>query len=152
MKALLIIRLQFLTFQQFRAPAHICRLQTQFVAQRDTVKPAQYTASLPLNEQLLRFMDAELYLVNDPMRRKLSRLLTNTFLLDTRFGQWVYGQYAPHQALIQWLEDAQKDRRYACRFLRLPRGCSMVWDVSPGRRCSATAPACSGQKDCGKKS
>lgn len=87
-----------------------------FVAQRDAIKPVQYVASLPLNEQLLRFMDAELYLVDDPVRRKLSRLLTNTFLLDAAFGRRVYGQYAPHQALIQWLEDAQKDGRLCVPF------------------------------------
>jgi TetR/AcrR family transcriptional regulator of autoinduction and epiphytic fitness len=61
-------------------------------------------------------MDAKLYLVNDPMLRKLSCLLRNTFLLDTRFRQRVYGQYAPHQALIQWLEDAQKDGRLCVPF------------------------------------
>jgi len=41
--------------------------------------------SLPLEEQLREFADAELYLIDDPTRRGLSKLLTATFLMDITF-------------------------------------------------------------------
>ena len=60
--------------------------------------------SLPLEEQLREFADAELYLIDDPTRRGLSKLLTATFLMDIEFGKATRGQYQPHADFIDWMK------------------------------------------------
>ena len=78
-----------------------------FLQRREELKPIQYSNSLSLREQLREFAKAELYLIDDPVRRGLSRLLTSTFLINTEFGKMTRGQYAPHNAFIQWLNAAK---------------------------------------------
>ena len=75
------------------------------------LKPICYSGSLPLEEQLREFANAELYLIDDPIRRGLSKLLTATFLTDIEFGKATRGQYQPHSDFIAWLEAAKEDGR-----------------------------------------
>jgi len=75
------------------------------------LKPICYSASLSLEEQLGEFAKAELYLIDDPVRRGLSKLLTATFLMDIEFGKATRGQYQPHADFIAWLNAAKEDGR-----------------------------------------
>lgn len=80
-----------------------------FIAERDLIKPIGYSKEISLEEQLRSFAQAELFLINDPMRRGLSRLLTSVFLMDLEYGKQIHGQYSPYQDLILWLESAKND-------------------------------------------
>ncbi len=82
-----------------------------FLKQRDEIKPIRYVPSLSLEEQLKEFARAELFLINDPVRRGLSKLLTSVFLMDTKFGENTRGQFEPHKAFVMWLKAAKEDRK-----------------------------------------
>lgn len=82
-----------------------------FLKQRDEIKPIQYTKNMTLGEQLKKFAEAELYLINDPIRRGLSKLLTSVFLMDIDFGKDTRSQYEPHKAFILWLNSAKEDQK-----------------------------------------
>jgi len=85
-----------------------------FLADRDRIKPMDYAKNRPLEEQLLSFARAELYLIDDPLRRGLSRLLTSVFLMDSELGNATRGQYSPHAGLIRWIEAARDEGRLSC--------------------------------------
>jgi len=82
-----------------------------FLNQSYKLKPICYSDSLPLEEQLKEFAKAELFLIDDPVRRGLSKLLTATFLMDIEFGKATRGQYRPHADFIAWLTAAKEDGR-----------------------------------------
>lgn len=82
-----------------------------FLKQRDEIKPIDYSKNVSLNDQLREFAEAELYLINDPVRRGLSKLLTSVFLMDINFGKVTRKQYEPHKALILWLISAKDDQK-----------------------------------------
>ena len=83
---------------------------TAFLAERDERKPIQYTRDLPLKEQLRRFAQAEIYLVDDPTRRGLSKLFSSVFLTDPALCVITRGRFSPHSELIRWLSAAKSDR------------------------------------------
>ena len=107
-----------------------------FLSKHDEIKPMEYSKSLPLAVQLKEFVRAELYLVDDPVRRSLSRLLTSTFLMNTGFGNDTRNQHQPRERLISWLIEAQKDRKLKMKspelaakiFYGLVEGC-LTWDA-----------------------
>lgn len=82
-----------------------------FLKERDAIKPIQYTNNVSLGMQLRKFAEAELYLINDPVRRGLSKMLTSVFLLNIDFGKHTRTQFEPHKAFIQWLNDAKVDQK-----------------------------------------
>ena len=82
-----------------------------FLKERDKIKPIQYSKGLSLQEQLREFAQAELYLINDPVRRGLSKLLTSVFLMNIDFGKDTRSQFEPHTAFIQWLNSAKEDKK-----------------------------------------
>ncbi len=86
-----------------------------FLKQRDENKPIQYSTSQSLSDQLKKFARAELYVINDPIRRGLSKLFTSVFLMDIEFGKATRSQHNPHQALIQWLNNAKEDGKLIFR-------------------------------------
>jgi hypothetical protein len=73
--------------------------------------PIRYAPALPLEEQLKEFAEAELFLINDPVRRGLSKLFTSVFLMDIDFGKKTRSQFEPHNAFIVWLNNAKEDRK-----------------------------------------
>jgi len=79
-----------------------------FLAERDERKPIQYTRDLPLKEQLRCFAQAEIFLVDDPTRRGLSKLFTSVFLMDPDLCAITRGRFSPHSELIRWLTAADK--------------------------------------------
>jgi TetR/AcrR family transcriptional regulator of autoinduction and epiphytic fitness len=82
---------------------------SDFLAERDGIKPIEYSSTIPLEEQLKAFILAEMYLIDDPVRRKLSKLLTLVFLTNIKFGKATRSRYAPHENLIRWLASAKSD-------------------------------------------
>jgi len=82
-----------------------------FLKQRDEIKPIRYASALSLEEQLKEFAKAELFLINDPVRRGLSKLFTSVFLMDVDFGKKTRSQYEPHKAFIIWLNSAKEDQK-----------------------------------------
>ncbi len=120
-----------------------------FLADSDRIKPGQYSEDLSLEEQLLSFARAEMYLIDDPLRRGLSRLLTSVFLMDTDLGIATRGRYSPHQALITWLESAREEGRLAIPspplaariFYGLVEGC-ITWGamISDGKNMDGIDP------------
>lgn len=82
-----------------------------FLKQRDEIKPIRYVSDLSLEEQLKEFAKAELFLINDPVRRGLSKLFTSVFLMDMDFGKKTRSQFEPHRAFINWLNSAREDKK-----------------------------------------
>ncbi len=82
-----------------------------FLRERDEIKPIEYSKELSLKEQLKKFAEAELYLINDPVRRGLSKLLTSVFLMDIGFGTETRSHFEPHKAFIIWLNSAREDQK-----------------------------------------
>ncbi len=83
-----------------------------FLKQRDEQKPIEYSKTIPLEKQLLDFANAEIFLIDDPIRRGLSKFLTSVFIMDIEFGKKVRGQAKPpHQAFINWLTAAKADHK-----------------------------------------
>lgn len=81
-----------------------------FLKQRDQQKPIEYSGSRSLEEQLREFAEAELYLIDDPTRRGLSKFLTSVFVMDIEFGKKIRsGAKPPHESFIKWLNSAQED-------------------------------------------
>lgn len=81
-----------------------------FLKQRDQQKPINYSSTHPLEEQLREFAEAELYLIDDPIRRGLSKFLTSVFVMDIEFGKKIRGQVKPpHEGFINWLNAAKED-------------------------------------------
>ncbi len=83
-----------------------------FLARRDEQKPIEYSATIPLEDQLRAFANAEVYLIDDPIRRGLSKFFTAEFAMDIELGKKVRKQARPpHQAFIRWLEAAKADHK-----------------------------------------
>lgn len=82
-----------------------------FLKQRDVIKPMKYTSALSLEEQMKEFARAELFLIDDPVRRGLSKLFTSVFLMDVDFGRKTRSQYEPHKEFIVWLNSAKEDHK-----------------------------------------
>ena len=82
-----------------------------FLKQRDEIKPIRYASDLSLEEQLKEFAGAELFLINDPVRRGLSKLFTSVFLMDIDLGKKTRSQFEPHRAFIIWLNSAKEDQK-----------------------------------------
>lgn len=82
-----------------------------FLKQRDEIKPIRYVPARSLEEQLKEFAKAELFLIDDPIRRGLSKLFTSVFLMDIDFSRRTRSQYDPHRAFILWLDSAREDRK-----------------------------------------
>ena len=91
-----------------------------FLKQREEIKPIHYSAELSLSDQLKEFARAELYLINSPIRRGLSKLFTSVFLMDIEFGKATRSQYSPHKALILWLNSAKEDGKLDFQSPELP--------------------------------
>lgn len=82
-----------------------------FLRQRDEIKPIDYVSARPLEEQLKAFAKAEFFLIDDPVRRGLSKLFTSVFLMDIEFGRKTRSRFEPHKAFIVWLNAAKEDRK-----------------------------------------
>lgn len=83
----------------------------EFLAGDERGLPPTYAPGADLPADLRRFALHEVYLIDSPNRRGLSRLLTTTFLHDPEFGVRTRGQHSPHAAFLAWCEAAREDGR-----------------------------------------
>lgn len=81
-----------------------------FLAQRQSLKTILYDAEISLEEQLLAFANAEIFLIDSPRRIGLSRFLTTVFLKDTNYARETVAKFPPvYDMLLDWLKEAEKD-------------------------------------------
>ena len=82
------------------------------LAQRQNLNKIKYDPDKSLDEQLLSFAEAEIFLIDSPRRLELSRFLTVTFLRDLDFQRKTVAKYPPaYNMLIEWLTEAKNDGR-----------------------------------------
>ena len=80
-----------------------------FLAQRQSLKTITYNPKKSLEEQLLAFANAEIFLIDSPKRLGLSRFLTGVFLNDTAYARETVAKYPPsYDMLMNWLKEAAK--------------------------------------------
>lgn len=83
-----------------------------FLAKRQALKTIQYNPNEALEPQLLRFAEAELFLVDTPKRAGLSKVMTITFLNNLAYARETVNKYpSPHQDFVNWLDAARIDNR-----------------------------------------
>lgn len=81
-----------------------------FLAQRQSLKTITYDPEISLEEQLLAFANAEIFLINSPRRIEISRFLTIVFLKDINYARETVSKYPPNYGvLLEWLKQAEKD-------------------------------------------
>jgi len=83
-----------------------------FLAQRQSLKTISYNSEKSLEEQLLAFANAEIFLIDSPKRLGLSRFLTGVFLNDINYARYTVAKYPPaYDMLLDWLKEAEKDSK-----------------------------------------
>jgi TetR/AcrR family transcriptional regulator of autoinduction and epiphytic fitness len=83
-----------------------------FLAQRQSLKTITYNPEKSLEEQLLAFAKAEIFLINSPKRLEISRFLTIVFLKDINYARETVAKYPPnYNILLDWLKEAEKDSK-----------------------------------------
>ena len=81
-----------------------------FLAQRQSLKTITYNPKKTLEEQLLAFANAEIFLINSPKRLEISRFLTMVFLKNINYARETVSKYPPNYSiLLDWLKEAEKD-------------------------------------------
>ena len=76
------------------------------------LKTINYDSEKSLEEQLLAFAEAEIFLVDSPRRLKFSRFLTITFLNNLSYQRKTVAKYPPNiNMFLDWLQEAEKDGR-----------------------------------------
>jgi TetR/AcrR family transcriptional regulator, regulator of autoinduction and epiphytic fitness len=81
-----------------------------FLAQRQILKIITYNSEKSLEEQLLTFANAEIFLIDSPRRLEISRFLTMVFLKDINLARDTVAKYPPnYNMLLDWLKEAEKD-------------------------------------------
>jgi TetR/AcrR family transcriptional regulator of autoinduction and epiphytic fitness len=80
-----------------------------FVKQSSTHKPIAYAPERSIESQLMDFAKAELYWVNEPEQRGLSKLLASVYLNNMRFVMETMARRPFHEDFIAWLREAKAD-------------------------------------------
>ncbi len=81
-----------------------------FLAQRQSLKTITYDPEKSLEEQLIAFANAEIFLIDSPRRVQISKFLTMVFLKDTAYAKATVAKYPPvYDMLLAWLKEAEKD-------------------------------------------
>lgn len=82
---------------------------SRLLAEQQALKQIDYNDDASLEEQLEAFANAELYLINDPSRLGLSRVLTSVFIRDIDYARETRAKYAsPLEPMIKWLISARE--------------------------------------------
>jgi TetR/AcrR family transcriptional regulator of autoinduction and epiphytic fitness len=83
-----------------------------FLTQRQNLKTIAYDPDKTLEEQLVAFANAEIFLIDSPRRLGLSKFLTAVFLNDTNYARETVAKYPPvYDMLLDWLREAEKDNK-----------------------------------------
>lgn len=83
-----------------------------FLSQRQNLKSHPYDPNQPLEEQLLAFAQAEVFLIGTPRTVGISRFLTTVFLQDIAYARATVAKYPPHYDMfLIWLREAERGKR-----------------------------------------
>lgn len=83
-----------------------------FLSQRQNLKAITYNPKVSLEEQLLAFAHAEIFLIDSHRRLGLSRFLTTVFIQDIDYARATVSKYPPHyDVFLVWMAEAAKDQR-----------------------------------------
>lgn len=94
-----------------------------FLAQRQNLKTIKYDSSKSLEEHLLAFANAEIFLIDSPRRLGISRFLAKVFMKDIKYATDTVSKYPPqYDMLLDWLKEANKDGRIKSDNLILTAG------------------------------
>lgn len=81
-----------------------------FLSQRQQLKTIKYSPNISLEDQLMAFANAEIFLIDSSRRLGLSRVLTMVFLQDTKYARATVAKYPPvYDMFLKWLEEAVTD-------------------------------------------
>jgi TetR/AcrR family transcriptional regulator of autoinduction and epiphytic fitness len=81
-----------------------------FLTQSRNMKTIKYDSSKSLEEQLLAFANAEIFLIDSPRRVGISRFLASVFMKDIKYAADTKAKYPPkYDMLIDWLKEAEAD-------------------------------------------
>jgi len=83
---------------------------SDYVEFRNEIKHIEYSQTLPIRDQLKKFVFAELFFIVDPVRRGLARLLASTFIMDDAFRKQTFGLYQSHDDFVTWLNAAKENK------------------------------------------
>lgn len=84
-----------------------------FLSQRQNLKAITYNPKVSLEEQLLAFAHAEIFLIDSQRRLGLSRFLTTVFLQDIDYARATVSKYPPHyDVFLVWMAEAVKDHKF----------------------------------------
>ncbi|MDP5274952.1 TetR/AcrR family transcriptional regulator [Chengkuizengella axinellae] len=84
----------------------------RLLSEQERLKNISYDPNKTLEEQLALFADAEIFLVNDPNRLALCKVLTTVFIQDSELARETKSKYGPpHANLVSWLKSAHEDGR-----------------------------------------
>lgn len=82
------------------------------VAQQNELKQVPYSSDEELAPQLARFVDAELYMVNDPSRLSLVRILSSILVRNPELSEEAsQGSLSQTTNLASWVEAARAEGR-----------------------------------------
>ena len=98
-------------YNHFGSKDHLFQVIVEdFLAQRQNLKTIKYDAGKTLEEQLLAFINAEIFLIDSPKRLGLSRSMTITFLSDLDYARETVSKYPPVFGMfLDWLKEAKED-------------------------------------------
>lgn len=90
----------------------ILTIITDYLEGKSVYKDISYDGSKSIEEQLLAFANAELYLVNTRERLGLAKVLTLTFIEDPSLAYKIVSKFEPnHLKFIQWIKEAIIDEK-----------------------------------------
>ncbi len=98
-------------YNHFGSKEHLFQVIVEdFLAQRQNLKTIKYDPQKTVKEQLLAFINAEIFLIDSPKRIGLSRSMTITFLSDLDYARETVSKYPPtYSMFLEWLKEAEKD-------------------------------------------
>jgi len=100
-------------YNHFGSKDHLFQVIVEdFLAERQKLKTIKYDSKKTLEEQLLAFINAEIFLIDSPKRLGLSRSMTITFLSDLDYARETVSKYPPSFSMfLDWLKEAAEDSR-----------------------------------------
>ena len=109
----------------------ILTIITNYLEGKYALKNISYNSSKSIEDQLMEFANAELYLVNSPERLGLARVLTLTFIDDHNLAYRIVKQFEPNNLkFIQWLKEAIIDNKLVIKDLE--RASSVFYGLIEG--------------------
>ncbi|MBD1373422.1 TetR/AcrR family transcriptional regulator [Hazenella sp. IB182357] len=84
----------------------------RFLSEQSVLRAIKYDSDQSLTEQLVRFVDAELYLSTEPSRLAISQVLITQFMQDPHVALEARAKYgSSHTHFVTWIEAAIEDER-----------------------------------------